>query len=36
VYLWRKKTKISSKILAAHVRNLCVHALTINIFGEEQ
>jgi len=23
LYLWRKKTKIFSKILAAHVRNMC-------------
>jgi len=23
VYLWRKKSKISSKILAAHARNMC-------------
>ena len=27
VYLCRKKMKISSKILAAHVRNMCEHTL---------
>jgi len=27
VYLWRKKSKISSKILAAHARNMCEHTL---------
>ena len=33
VYLWHKKSKISSKILAAHARNLCQHSLIVILIG---